>query len=421
VVAEIVDNPIVFEGVAARMAVVRDLTEREHIEVQLRHAQKMEAMGVFAGGIAHDFNNLLTVISGCAAGLRDFIPRGTEASEDLDHVRDAAVRGTNLTKKLMLFCRRVVLNKTPIDLVPVVDDLGGILRRLVGEAVELTITHGATSAPVLGDRTELEQLVSNLVVNAGHAIAGTGHIVIHTAVVDIDASYAARYPQARPGRYVALSVDDDGQGMDEATLARVFEPFFTTKASGTGLGLAVVHGVVERHDGFLRAESKPGVGTSIAVYLPLATEDLPAVAVPVAAVAAPTAQAAARRVLVADDEPIVRRLTERMLRQLGYEVQGTADGDEALRVFEGAPDAFDLVVLDVMMPKLKGPETLRQMRAIRPALRAVFVSGYAGPPPEPSETDTEPGLRALQKPFTELELAEEIRRVFDNAATASSI
>ncbi|MDB5218869.1 MAG: sensor hybrid histidine kinase [Myxococcaceae bacterium] len=397
VVAEIVDNPIVFAGVAARMAVVRDATERLQVEVQLRHAQKMEAMGVFAGGIAHDFNNLLTVINGCADGVRDVVPSGTEASEDLDYLFDAVVRGTNLTKKLMLFCRRLVLDSTPVDMVQVIDDLGGILRRLLGQGPTLTVVHGAGSAFILGDRTELEQLVSNLVVNAGHATTATGHISIHTALVDIDASYTARFPRARPGRYVELNVEDDGHGMDEATLARVFEPFFTTKAEGTGLGLAVVHGVIERHDGFLKAESRPGAGTSIAVYLPLST----------AAVAAPVhvAPVGVGRVLVADDEPVVRKITERMLRQLGYEVVGTGDGEEALQAFEKEPDAFDIVVLDVMMPKLKGSEALVRMRAIRPDIKVLFVSGHAGAASEM------PTLRVLEKPFTTLQLEDAIRRL----------
>ncbi len=409
IVAEIVDNPIVFAGALARMAVVRDLTEREHVEVQLRHAEKMAAMGVFAGGIAHDFNNLLTVITGCAEGLRKVVPTGGEEGEDLEHLLDAVVRGTNLTKKLMLFCRRLVLESTPIDVVQVIDDLDGILRRLLGERVQLTVVHGAPHGPVLGDRVELEQLVTNLVVNAGHAIAGTGNVVIHTSVVELDASYAAKVPRARPGRYVELSVDDDGHGMDEATLARVFEPFFTTKTEGTGLGLAVVHGVVERHDGFRRAESKPGEGTSIRVYLPLSQQAPPSEA------ATPVRATGARRVLVADDQPIVRKLTERMLRELGYEVVGASDGEEALRAFEHEPNAFDLVVLDVMMPKLRGPEALLRMRAIRPDLKAVFVSGYAGPPSEPSGPDGEATLRVLQKPFTAQQLADELRRVAGSA------
>jgi two-component system, cell cycle sensor histidine kinase and response regulator CckA len=405
IMAEIVDNPIVFAGVAARMAVVRDLTERELVEVQLRHAQKMEAMGVFAGGIAHDFNNLLTVVTGCGEGLREVIPRGTDASDDLDHLLDAVVRGTNLTKRLMLFCRRLVLDSTPLDLTQVIDDLSGILRRLIGGGVELTILHGAASAPILGDRIELEQLVSNLVINAGHAIAKTGHVTIRTAVIDLDASYLARFPKARPGRYVELSVHDDGQGMDAATLARVFEPFFTTKADGTGLGLAVVHGVVERHEGFLDAESKPGVGTSISVYLPVSTEARPAVKSDHVRATGP------RRVLIADDEPVVRMLTERMLCELGYQVVATCDGEEALRAFEKEPDAFDVVVLDVVMPKLKGPEALERMRAIRPDLEALFVSGYAGKPLAHAGPGQTTRLRVLQKPFTAAQLADELRRL----------
>ena len=396
VVAEIVDNPIVFAGAASRMAVVRDVTERINVEVQLRHAQKMEAMGVFAGGIAHDFNNLLTVITGCADGVRDVVTPGTDASQDLDHLLDAVVRGTNLTKKLMLFCRRLVLDSTPIDLVQVIGDLGMILRRLIGNGVALTVGHATASALVLGDRTELEQLVSNLVINAGHATAGRGQITIQTAVVDIDAAYAARFPRAQPGRYVELKVSDDGHGMNQETLARVFEPFFTTKSEGTGLGLAVVHGVVERHEGFLRAESKPGEGTTIAVYLPLSTT-------PAVVVEAPTTSVA--RVLVADDEPVVRKITERMLRQLGYQVVGAKDGEEALEVFVKEPHTFDIVVLDVLMPRLKGPEALQRMREIRPDVKALFVSGYAGAPADMAN------LRVLQKPFTTVQLEEELRRL----------
>ena len=410
VLAEIVDNPIIFAGVSARMAVVRDLTEREHVEAQLRHAQKMEAMSVFAGGIAHDFNNLLAVINGCADGLRDIVPADTQADEDLVDLLDAVVRGTNLTKKLMLFCRRLALNSAPVDVVLVIDDMGALLRRLLGEQVKLTVVHSATSAPILGDRTELEQLVSNLVVNAGHAVGGAGHVLLHTSVVDVDASYVARFPRARPGRYVELSVDDDGHGMDEATLARVFEPFFTTKTEGTGLGLAVVHGVVERHEGFLHAESKPGEGTSIAVYLPLSTEALATARAARVTTSGRVASRALGRVLVADDDAVVRKLTERMLRRLGYQVVSTSDGEEAVRAFEQEPDAFELVVLDVLMPKLEGPAALARMRAIRPGLKALFVSGYAGPRT----------LRTLPKPFTAVQLADELQRLLDEPAAEAA-
>jgi PAS domain S-box-containing protein len=412
VTAEIVDNPIVFAGEAARMAVVRDVTEREHLEEQLRHAQKMEAMGVFAGGVAHDFNNLLTVITGCAGSLREQAQAGSEAIQDLDHLLDAAERGSNLTKKLMLFSRRLVLHTAPIDLVPVVDELRGILGRLLGEAVTLDVRHADASAPVRGDRTEIEQLVSNLVLNAGQAVSGKGRVLIGTSLVDLDEAYAARYPRARPGKYVELRVSDDGHGMDEGTLARVFEPFFTTKPEGTGLGLAVVHGVVERHQGFLLAESKPGVGTSIRVYLPVSTEALPLV------LGGKVAPKGTERVLVVDDEPMVRKLTERTLRRLGYQVVGAGDGEEAVTIFENDPEAFDMVVMDVVMPKLTGPEAFVRMRAKRSGLRALFVTGYAREASGLTEMLGEPGLRLLQKPFTAIQLAEEIRLVLDDARVA---
>ncbi len=399
VVTEIVDKPIVFAEATARIAIIRDVTERQEVEVQLRHAQKMDAMGVFAGGIAHDFNNMLTVIHGCATALMDEVPEGTAGREDLGHLFDAVLRGTNLTKKLVLFSQRVMLDRTPIDVVAVLSDLTGILRRLLGEKIALQVDHGVASAPVLGDRTEIEQLISNLVVNAGQAIPESGTVVVRTFIADVSSGDVAPFPRARPGRYVVLSVHDDGHGMDDATLSRVFEPFFTTKSDGTGLGLAIVHGVVQRHEGFLRPESRPGVGTTISVYLPLAPEARTA--------SAPTATALGlARVLVADDEPMVRSFTERMLKKLGYEVVGAVDGEDALRTFEKDPDSYGLVVLDVVMPKLKGPEALARMRAIRPNLEAIFVSGYAGQlPPDMAK------LPLLHKPFTAAQLETELRRL----------
>ncbi len=414
VTAEIVDNPIVYSGVAARMAVVRDVTERELLEEQLRHAQKMEAMGVFAGGVAHDFNNLLTVITGCAGSLRETTDMGSEASEDLDHLLDAAERGSHLTKKLVLFSRRLVLKTTPLDVVHVVDELLGMLRKLLGEGIALDVRHLASSTSILGDRTEIEQLVSNLVLNAAQSIVGSGRVLVQTSQVDLEPSLAA-LPRSRPGRYVELSVSDDGRGMDDATLARVFEPFFTTKPDGTGLGLAIVHGVVERHHGFVRAESKPGVGTSIRVYLPISAD------VPPAAVSGKVAPRGTERVLVVDDEPMVRKLTERMLRRLGYHVVGASDGEEALRTFERDPDAFDLVVMDVVMPKLGGPEACARMRALRPRLKALFVSGYAGEATGLSAMLLEPGLLLLQKPFTAQKLAEEVRRILETVVVDKDV
>jgi PAS domain S-box-containing protein len=393
VVTEIVDKPLAFAGSNARIAIVRDVTQREQLEVQLRHAQKMEAMAVFAGGIAHDFNNMLTVIHGCASTLAEVVPQDTSARIDLDHLFEAVLRGTSLTKKLVLFSQRVMAERATVDVVALLSDLTGILRRLLGEKIVLNVNHRIVSALVLGDRTELEQLMSNLVLNAGQAIPDAGSVVLRTEIVDLDSAAVTRSPRARPGRYVVLTVEDDGRGMEESTLSRVFEPFFTTKSDGTGLGLAVVHGVVERHEGFLRAKSQPGVGTTISVYLPLMPEP------PRTASTAPGAAAEGARVLVADDEPMVRIYTERMLKKLGYEVIGVLDGEEALEAFAQEPDAYAFVVLDVVMPRLKGPEALARMREIRPDLKAIFVSGYAGKlPPEAAK------LPLLTKPFTVTQL-----------------
>ena len=414
VISEIVDNPIAFAGREARIAVIRDVTEREQLEEQLRHAQKMEAMGVFAGGVAHDFNNLLTVIAGCGENLRAVAGPGSEASQDVDDLLDAMERGSNLTKKLMLFSRRLVLNTMSIDLVRVIDDLRPILVRLLGDGVAFEVHHRAPSALVLGDQVELEQLVSNLVLNAGQAIAGTGRVIVRTSLLDVDSSFTARFPRAHADRYVEICVSDDGHGMDEATLTRAFEPFFTTKPDGTGLGLAVVHGVVERHRGFLHAESKPGVGTSIHAYLPVSV-DFPAVSL-----GRPIAPVGSERVLVVDDEPMVRKITERTLRRLGYQVTGAGDAEEALTLFSNDPNKFDVVVMDVVMPKLSGPEAVSQMRVVRPGFRALFVTGYAREASGLSTLLGEPGIGFLPKPFTALQLAEEIRLVLDDVTAPSS-
>ena len=408
VTAEIVDNPIVFAGIAARIAVVRDVTEREHLEEQLRHAQKMEAMGVFAGGVAHDFNNLLTVIAGCTRSVRDDTPSGTEASEDLEHVLDAVARGSNLTKKLMLFSRRLVLNVAPIDLTQVINDFAGMLQRLLGDRIKLDIRHAAATVPLNADRTELEQLVLNLVLNAQQAMPSAGQVIMQTSLIDLDEALAAQYPGAKAGRFAELCVSDDGHGMNAGTLARVFEPFFTTKPDGTGLGLAVVHGVVERHHGFIRAESKPGSGTTIRVYLPLSPE------VPLVVSALREAPRGSERVLVVEDEPLVRMLTERSLRRLGYQVVSACDGEEAVQAFEREPDAFDLVVMDVVMPKLGGREAFDRMRTRRPRLKVLFVTGYAPETTGMAAIIGQPGLRLLQKPFTSVELGEQVRYVMEH-------
>ncbi|MCC6902231.1 MAG: PAS domain S-box protein [Polyangiaceae bacterium] len=405
---EIVDNPIEFHGRAARICVVRDVTEREQLEEQLRHSQKMEAIGVFAGGVAHDFNNLLAVIMSVGATAGEAAPRGSELSDDLALIMNAARRGAELTQKLLLFSRKEIVRKETVDLASVVVDFAGLLRRLVEPNVLLEIVQAHAPLPLFADRTLLEQVILNLVMNARQAMPNGGRITVSVRRREITPSDAP-HPGVAPGSYAELCVTDDGVGMDADTARKVFDPFFTTKRTGTGLGLAVVHGIVAQHEGTITVDSEPGIGTTFRAQFPL-TSRLYQVDTGQLRLRAPRGT---ERVLVAEDEPQLRYLTERSLSRLGYHVVAARNGQEALAEFEQTPDDFDLVVLDVVMPTLGGREAWDRMRARRPSLRALFVTGYA---PESSgvvEVLDQPGAALLRKPFTPIELAERVRQLLD--------
>ncbi len=405
--AEVVDNPILFAGVSARQVVVLDTTERDLIEEQLRHVQKIEAMGIFAGGVVHDFNNLLSVITSCAETAREDVSPATAAHEDLGLVLQAADRANHLTKKLSLFSKRLVTRATPLDLVPIVDEQRSILSRVFGAHVKVDVAHTLPSLTVVGDRTELGQLVSNLMLNAGQAIEGQGRVVVRTTSVVVDRAMAARHPGAKAGLYAEISVADNGVGMDEATLKRAFEPFFTTKQTGSGLGLAVVQAVLERHNGFSMATSEPGRGTTIRTLLPYSGRRSSS-SYRTKAIALGT-----ERILLVDDEPTVRMVTERTLQRCGYHVVSAADGEEGVQTFVAHGGSFDLVVMDVVMPKLDGPKALAKMLAIRPNLKALFVTGHAPDAPAMMKLLENPRLRVVHKPFTATLLAEEVRTLLD--------
>lgn len=409
--AEVIDNPIQFGGRAARISVHRDVTERERLEEQLRQSQKMEAVGVFAGGVAHDFNNLLGIIGGCAEAARESVEPGSVVADDLMHVIDSVRRGAELTKKLLVFSKKQLLTLEYLDLAEVVVDFATILRRILPADMVLEVVQEHAPIPLVADRTQIEQVVLNLVTNARQAMPHGGRVQVHASRLKVDAAYVARHPWAKLGRFAELRVTDEGTGMDPGTAARIFEPFFTTRTEGTGLGLAVVHGIVQQHQGRIGVESRPGTGTTFRILLPEASE----------AVEANTARMAlgvprgSERVLFAEDEPILRQITERALRRLGYRVVATQNGEEAVREFEQEPDGFDLVVLDVVMPKLGGRDALMQMRARRPELKALFVTGYAPEATGMVDVVSQPGLGILKKPFTSLELAERVRQVLEHA------
>ena len=412
--AEIVDNPIEFEGQRARIAVVRDVSLRERFEAQLRHAQKMESIGLFVGGVTHDFNNLLTIISSCAEDGRQHSAPTTIAHEDFVGILEAARRGAALNRKLMLFSKQDPVHFEHWDLCAVVDSFSIILKRALTPSCSLKIEHSVPYLPLRADRTQLEQVLLNLVINAKQASedSDTSVVVITTGRVQVNEQYRQLHPWASAqGSFVELCVRDHGVGIRPELLPRIFEPFFTTKEAGSGLGLSVVHGVLEQHGGQLGVESQPGQGTSIYVLLPIADtvpQERPLERAMV------SQDRVGGRLLLAEDEPVLLSLARSSLEALGYEVVVARDGEEALLAFEDAADSFDLVVLDVVMPKLAGPEALRRMRALQPKLKALFVTGHAPETSQFSADLEQPGLDLMRKPFTQSELAVRVQKALKN-------
>jgi len=403
----------------------RDVTERKHAEEALRvsqqqllQAQKMDAVGRLAGGVAHDFNNLLTAIRGNAELLLYDIPAGDPRRDDVDEIRKAADRAAALTRQLLAFSRRQVLQPRVLDLNDVVQEMERMLRRLIGEDVELDtrLAHGL--AQVRADPGQVEQVVLNLAVNARDAMPRGGRLTVETANAELDDELKRTHPYVVPGRYVMLCVSDTGQGMDPETRERAFEPFFTTKPAGrgTGLGLSTVYGIVKQSGGFVWIDSELGRGTRVRIYLPPA-------AAPAAATAAPARPVEQRRgegtVLLAEDEVTVRRLAVRVLQRGGFAVLEAADGEEALSVARDFPGALDLLVTDLVMPRMGGRELAGRLRGVRPGVPVVYVSGYAE---EAVQRDgvLDPGARFLSKPFTAEQLLDAVHAALRDARAAAT-
>jgi signal transduction histidine kinase/CheY-like chemotaxis protein len=386
------------ELVAANERLRIEMIEREAAERRLQQGQKMEAIGRMAGGIAHDFNNLLMAIS----GYSELALSKTDAEDPVHaymlELRQACTRASDLTRQLLSFSRHQPVQPSVLDLNTVVRDLDGLLRRLIGEDVELsTVTHPRPS-PVLADRSAIDQLVVNLAVNARDAMPTGGKLVIETSQIEVEDARREGLGELRPGSYVALSVEDTGVGMDSGTLVHLFEPFFTTKerGKGTGLGLATVHAIVKRYDGAIFVDSAPGVGSTFKVLFPRAAQ-APAIA-PIAPEIQAPSPAQAHTVLLVEDEPGVRGLLRTVLLQAGFSVFDASDAQRALQLFE-QHGAIDLLVTDVVMPGLSGRALAEKLTALRPQLRVLFMSGY---------TEERIGLHGLapsecaflQKPYT---------------------
>ncbi len=390
----------------------RDVTEQRRLEESFQQSQRLESVGRLAGGVAHDFNNLLTVILSCAEGIERGLRAGGVDLQDVDEIRTAAERARDLTRQLLAFARRQVIDPRPTDLSALVRDAGKLLRRVLGEDVELAVRLGDGLWPVRCDPAQLQQVLLNLAVNARDAMPRGGRLAIESANVELEAGEVAALPNLQPGAHVRLAVTDSGPGLSPEAQAHLFEPFFTTKPAGqgTGLGLATVYGIVRQSGGAIRVESAAGRGTTFELYFPRC-DAAPAATASGARAGAGAVRGGRETVLVVEDDPRVREVTVRALAGAGYRVLAAEGGARALEL---APpeERLDLLVTDVVMPGMSGPQMAEALARARPGLRVLYVSGYA----EDAIVHhgiIDSGIDLLAKPYTPALLLARVRQVLD--------
>ena len=390
-------------------SIARDVTESKNLEAMLRQAQKMEAVGQLAGGVAHDFNNLLGVILGYTGLLLDGPNLDARHRKSIEEIQKAGDRAALLTRQLLAFSRKQVLQTKVLDLNTVVAGAEKLLQRLIGEDIELLVVLNPALGRIEADAGQLEQIIMNLAVNARDAMAPGGKLTIETSNFEIDEDHALQHPSTRPGPHVMLSVTDNGCGMDAKTKAHIFEPFFTTKefGKGTGLGLSTVYGIVKQSGGSVWVYSELGIGSTFKIYLPCVS--------PVLTIAAPSAEperieGGLQTILVVEDEAALLEVTHRSLEAVGYAILAAQSPAEAIRISESHPGPIDLMVTDVIMPGMSGPQLASLLSVPRPEMKVLYVSGYTD--------DTivrhgvlERGLAFLQKPFSPKALARKVGEV----------
>ena len=400
---------------AAIMAEREDaLTRRLLLEEQLRHSQKMEAVGRLAGGIAHDFNNLLTAIIGYTEIVLTSLDPKDDRRGDAEEIARAAMRAADLTRQMLAFSRRQVLQPKIIDLNTALNKVEPMLRRVIGEDIVLTVTAKATNAFVRVDPGQVEQVVTNLVVNARDAMPQGGRLTVETVDAVLDDAAIAASPEVRPGAYVMLSVSDTGTGMAPEVRARIFEPYFTTKdvGKGTGLGLSTAYGIVRQSDGHISVSSEIGLGTTFRIYLPQ-TEAPEASSVDAGGEKMPEGT---EHILLVEDDTSVRRLSKELLTRLGYSVTEAASGRAGLALGSDDTRHFDLAVCDVILGDMSGPAVAEALSALRPSIRVLYMSGYTDEAIVRTGVLDE-GKPFLRKPFTPMQLARRIREILDEPET----
>ncbi|MBI3832516.1 MAG: PAS domain S-box protein [Planctomycetes bacterium] len=401
--------------VAEILSIGTDITGRRRLEEQLRQSQKMDAVGRLAGGVAHDFNNLLTIISGYSQILLQSKAADPKALEKIKAISDAAGRAATLTRQLLGFSRQSILQPKILDLNAVVADTGKMLRRLIGEAVRFTTVLTPNLSKVKVDPGQLDQVLMNLAVNARDAMMPQGgQLTVETGNVLLDGHFTSTHLKAKLGPHVMLAVSDTGCGMKKEVLSRIFEPFYTTKGvgKGTGLGLSMVLGIVEQSGGCIHVYSEPGLGTTFKIFFPAVADE----AAQEAAAPAISNLQGTETILLVEDEESVRALTTMSLQSLGYKVLVAVDGKDALSVARAQGDTIDLVVTDVVMPNLGGPEMAAQLKPQFPRMKVLYMSGYT------DDAVVRHGLlqdtlALLQKPYTPISLAQKVRQVLDTNPT----
>jgi two-component system cell cycle sensor histidine kinase/response regulator CckA len=394
------------------IAVIEDITERRTLEAQVRQASKMDAIGQLASGVAHDFNNLLTVILGFTELVTSDVDKDSQRGRDFGEIVKAAQHAAGLTNQLLAFSRQQVLHTAPVDVNSLIRDMTGMLGRLIGEHIQISLVLAPDLSLALADRGQLEQVVMNLVVNARDAMPGGGSVTIETTEVDLENSLFHE-EAVMQGAYVMLAITDTGTGMSAETRRRLFEPFFTTKeiGKGTGLGLSTTYGIVKQSKGYIWVYSEPGLGTTFKVYFPRAIPQAAVIAPDRAADAAPV-RPATETVLLVEDEAGVRHLAKRILDRAGYRVIEAANGDDAARLFAHHGGAIDLLISDVVMPGCGGPELLARLQKWTPGLRVLYMSGYTEQTAV-AKAGIDRGLPFVQKPFTSAEFARHVREALD--------
>jgi two-component system cell cycle sensor histidine kinase/response regulator CckA len=389
-------------GVSGLVVNSRDVTDRKRLEEQLHHSQRLEAVGRLAGGVAHDFNNLLMIITGYSQMLLDGMHAGDPARAELEQVVKAAERATDLTRQLLAFSRRQVVRPVILNLNLLVHDMDRMLRRVIGEDIQLNASFAPDLKTVRADPGQLEQVVLNIAVNARDAMPNGGKLTLETANLLVTDELTRAHPAQKLGHYATLSMRDTGFGMDAGVLSRLFEPFFTTKENGTGLGLSTSYGIIKQSGGDIWVDSKPGQGTTFRIYLPVAEEP----AEPVEAPRETAVPGGAETILLVEDEDGVRRVVETMLTRHGYNVLSSPSCGDAMALAERYAGPIHLLITDIVMPGMSGRTMAESLIAQRPETKVLYVSGYGGP----IESETTTGF--LQKPFTTEELARKIRDLF---------